>query len=296
MRFADGGGILTVEGHARGLDLHIGATFPDDVRWVSERKHDLILIGALRSRAGIASASPGEPFAGYVAEARRLLESLRARSSAPILIDNLPEPTVQPLGLAERGLEGHRNRFRRASLALAELAEQFVDVHVVDVAAALGAAGAETLVDDGLTSFTHFGSPGWMLRRPKSERAAVHDLFPDTAPLAAEIGDPYRRERIMARAHVDCLVTALAVDAKKCVIVDLDGVLWPGVLAETGAPFDWRPETSGLYSYFGLYVGIHEALKTLQRRGIVLAAVSKTTNRWSASSGPGPIIIPASGC
>ena len=54
---------LTVEGHARGLDLHIGATFPDDVRWVSERKHDLILIGALRSRAGIASASPGEPFA-----------------------------------------------------------------------------------------------------------------------------------------------------------------------------------------------------------------------------------------
>jgi FkbH-like protein len=67
----------------------------------------------------------------------------------------------------------------------------------------------------------------------------------------------------------------LGIDAKKCVIVDLDGVLWPGVLAETGAPFDWRPETSGLYSFIGLYVGIHEALKTLKRRGIVLAAVSK---------------------
>jgi FkbH-like protein len=267
---------LTVEGHARGLDLHIGATFPDDVRWVSERKHDLILVGALRSRAGIASASPGEPFAAYIAEARRLLENLRARSSAPILIDNLPEPTVQPLGVAERGLNGHRNRFRRANLALAELAESFTDVHVVDVAAALGAAGAERLLDDGLTSFTHFGSPGWMLQRPQSEMAAVHDLFPDMAPLKAELeGDPYRREKIMARAHLDCIVGALGIDAKKCVIVDLDGVLWPGVLAETGAPFDWRPETSGLYSYIGLYVGIHEALKTLKRRGIVLAAVSK---------------------
>jgi FkbH-like protein len=67
----------------------------------------------------------------------------------------------------------------------------------------------------------------------------------------------------------------LAVDAKKCVVVDLDGVLWPGVLAETGAPFDWRPETSGPYSHVGLYFGLHEALKTLKRRGILLAAVSK---------------------
>ena len=79
----------------------------------------------------------------------------------------------------------------------------------------------------------------------------------------------------MARAHLDCIVGVLGIDAKKCVIVDLDGVLWPGVLAETGAPFDWRPEKSGLYSFIGLYVGIHEALKTLKRRGIVLAAVSK---------------------
>ena len=104
----------------------------------------------------------------------------------------------------------------------------------------------------------------------------MHDLFPDLAPLAAEVeGDPYRRERIMARAHLDCIVSVLGIDAKKCVIVDLDGVLWPGVLAETGAPFAWRPETSGPYSYIGLYFGIHEALKTLKRRGIVLAAVSK---------------------
>src|SRR6202044_28293 len=88
-------------------------------------------------------------------------------------------------------------------------------------------------------------------------------------------GDPYGREAEVARTHVDVLAVVLGLDAKKCVIVDLDGVLWPGVLAETGAPFDWRPETSGLYSYIGLYVGIHEALKTLKRRGILIAAVSK---------------------
>ena len=270
---------LTLEGARRGLDLRIVATFPDDARLAAERPHDLIVIGALRSRGAIALARPeddGEPFRLYIAEAQRILESLRAHSAAPILIDNLPEPTVQPLGLAERGPHGHRNRYRRANLALDELAESFADVTVVDIAAAFAAAGAEALLDDGLTSFAHFGSPGWMLQRPASEKAAVHDLFPDPAPLAALLdGDPYRREKLAARAHADALVSVLGVDAKKCVIVDLDGVLWPGVLAETGAPFAWSPEVSGPYSYIGLYFGIHEALKTLKRRGIVLAAVSK---------------------
>jgi FkbH-like protein len=67
----------------------------------------------------------------------------------------------------------------------------------------------------------------------------------------------------------------LALDRKKCIIVDLDGVLWPGVLAETGSPFAWQPEIGGPNSYIGLYFGIQEALRTLRRRGILLACVSK---------------------
>lgn len=272
------GEFLRQEGTRRGLDLHIAATFPDDTRFVGERAHDIIVIGALRSRASIvnAAASDPEPYRLYLAEARQILTALRALSPAPILIDGLPEPTVQPLGLADRGPLGHRNRFRRANLALEALAETFADVHVVDIAAALGAAGSETLLDDGLTSFTHFGSPGWMLQRPESEKAAVHGLFPDPAPLTERLGgDPYRRERVVAATHADRLISVLGIGRKKCVILDLDGTLWPGVLAETGSPFAWHPEISGPYSYIGLYFGLHEALKALKRRGIVLVAVSK---------------------
>ncbi len=79
----------------------------------------------------------------------------------------------------------------------------------------------------------------------------------------------------MARAHMDTLAIVLGLDRKKCVIVDLDGVLWPGVLAETGSPFNAAPEVSGPNSYVGLYFGIHEALRMLRRRGILLACVSK---------------------
>jgi len=262
----------------RGIDLRVAATFPDDIRFVAERKHDAVFVGASRARHLIAEdGNDGQnPHATYIAHATHLLTTLREATKAPIFIDNLPEPTVQPLGLAERGVAGHRTRFRLANVALAQLASAFPDVHVIDVAAALGALGSARLLDDWQVGFTHFGSPGWMLQRPESEKAAVHGIFPDMAPLAAAIGgDPYRREAVMAEKHVDALVTVTGIGRKKCVILDLDGTLWPGVLAETGSPFGWSPEVSGGYSYIGLYFGLHEALLCLKKRGVVLACVSK---------------------
>jgi FkbH-like protein len=269
---------LRREAAGRGIDLRIAATFPDDVRLAAEHEHEVVFIGALRARHLLAQPAEGDApaYAPYLTQAQLMLNELRKRSSAPILIDNLPEPTVQPLGLAERGLDGWRNRFRLANTALAELAESFADVHVVDAAAALAGKGAERLLDDGQVGFTHFGSPGWMLQRPESEKAAVHHLFPDPAPLAELVeGDPYGREKVMAEAHLDALVSVLGIERKKCVILDLDGTLWPGVLAETGAPFAWDPAVSGPYSYVGLWFGLHEALLSLKRRGILLACVSK---------------------
>ena len=41
---------LRREATKRGIDLHVSATFPDDVRFASEHKHDAIFIGALRAR------------------------------------------------------------------------------------------------------------------------------------------------------------------------------------------------------------------------------------------------------
>ena len=271
---------LRQEAARRGIDLRVAASFAADTRLAADRPHDAILIGALQARHAIvigeAEHHGGDPARVYIDAIEAMLKKLRLHSQAPILIDGLPEPTVQPLGFADRGVHSHRNRFRRTNLALAQLAEDFPDVHLVDVAAEMAAAGSASLLDDGLVSFTHFGSMGWMLQRPDSELAAVHHQFPDRAALAGHVGgDPYRREQVMARAHMDAISVVLGLEKKKCVIVDLDGVLWPGVLAETGAPFAWSPEIGGPNSFVGLYFGIHEALRMLRRRGILLACVSK---------------------
>jgi FkbH-like protein len=269
---------LRREAERRGYDLRVAATAPDDFAFAAEHKHDAVLIGALRARHFITMEpqAGGEPYEVYIAQAKNILLRLRERTSAPILIDNLPDPTVQPLGIADRGRTGHRTRFRSANVALAELADLFPDVYVVDVAAGLAGEGSIALVDDWQVGFTHMGSPGWMLQRPETEKAAVHGLVPDLQALVETVGgNPYRREAAMAKLHADTLMAVLGLGHKKCVIVDLDNTLWPGVLAETGAPFKWEPSISGVFSFIGLYFGLHEALKCLKKRGIVLACVSK---------------------
>ncbi|HZZ33005.1 MAG TPA: HAD-IIIC family phosphatase [Phenylobacterium sp.] len=270
---------LRREAAARGIDLRVAATFPDDVRFAGEHRHDAILIGALRSRSSLMDAPRTDPsappHAAFIAEARQIIEGLRRHTAAPILIDGLPEPTVQPMGFADRGPLSHRGRFRVANMALSVMVETYPDVYMVDIAAALGAAGSGRLLDDGLCGFTHMGSPGWLLQRADEELAPVHGQFPDLAPLADWVGgDPYAREAVTACAHLDSLAVVLGLDAKKCVIVDLDGTLWPGVLAETGAPFAWTPQDNP-HSYVGLYFGLHEALLALKKRGVLLACVSK---------------------
>ena len=269
---------LRREAERRGYDLRVAATAPDDFAFAAEHKHDAVLIGALHARHFITMEpqAGGEPYEVYIAQAKNILLRLRERTSAPILIDNLPDPTVQPLGIADRGRTGHRTRFRSANVALAELADLFPDVYVVDVAAGLAGEGSIALVDDWQVGFTHMGSPGWMLQRPETEKAAVHGLVPDLQALVETVGgNPYRREAAIAKLHADTLMAVLGLGHKKCVIVDLDNTLWPGVLAETGAPFKWEPSISGVFSFIGLYFGLHEALKCLKKRGIVLACVSK---------------------
>jgi FkbH-like protein len=271
--------VLRHEARRYGIDLTLLSTFEDDAALVQERRHDFVIVGALQARFDMleADATGAEPpHRLYAEQARRLLGDLRRMTRAPILIDNLPVPTCSPLGLADRGVESHRERVRRANMALVELASELDDVFVVDVDAALSLAGKGGLLDDSLVSFAHLGALGWLAQRGESERRAVHGIFPPLEQLSA-LGSagPFAHERLMAAEHLGVMLACLGIGRRKCVVVDLDDTLWPGVLAETGAPFAWAPEVSGQFSFVGLYFGLHEALKALARRGILLACASK---------------------
>jgi len=77
-----------------------------------------------------------------------------------------------------------------------------------------------------------------------------------------------------AARDVKAAVRAFAGQARKLVILDLDGTLWGGVIGETG----WQGVQLGGHDAAGeAYVDFQKALKTLSARGVALGVVSKNT-------------------
>jgi hypothetical protein len=176
---------------------------------------------------------------------------------------------------------------------LEALARRFEDVRVVDVDGALALHGKRGLVDDTYGSFQHFGSLGWIVQTPESFRRDVVRHRAAVDPTRGRLrlsATSAEYDRILATEQLANIVSVLGLDQKKCVIVDLDGTLWPGVLAETGLTVFTRRAASPLrggrrgWGYVGLYRGVHEALRCLKQRGILLACVSKNDEAVVRSS------------
>jgi FkbH-like protein len=75
-----------------------------------------------------------------------------------------------------------------------------------------------------------------------------------------------------AAADVKAAILGTMGKAKKLVVTDLDGIMWGGVVGETG----WAGLDLGGHSHRGeAFVAYQRALKSLTRRGVLLAIVSK---------------------
>jgi FkbH-like protein len=270
---------LQDEASELGYTLTATATGFDDVAAASEAQPDAILVGHFRQKNDVFEfpAWPGgrAPIDAYVAALQRFLQNLRAISAAPVMVMNLPLPSVSPLGMAERGRDSHVNRVRALNLELAVAVEAVADAYVLDADAALGLHGRRGRVDDQLLGFGHLAWLNGLVAQYRQPLSGLEPYSSDLASLPQWLAAPPgpTAERIIAREALALVRVLLGHDRRKCVIVDLDHTLWPGVLADTGEPFFGRP-TFDIYP-LGLYWGLHSALKALAARGLLLACVSK---------------------
>lgn len=120
--------------------------------------------------------------------------------------------------------------------------------------------GAETLFDDHLYPTSHHGGlPDVTDERPNQVR---------------------RISCVLSNEYIALYRLWTGAGKVKCVVCDLDGTLWPGQAAEHG--FGWAASDA---TSAWLYRGIHQALRIVRQRGIVLATCSKndeksTLDQW----------------
>lgn len=185
------------------------------------------------------SPDPDRTVAGAIAGLQGLWEACHARFSATVIQLNFEVPEVDPLGRLSAATMGGRSRIlQRVNLDLWDAAAK-ANVALFDLNEAAATFGKHAWQDAAM----------WLAARQYPAAEAL--------PLVAR--------------RLAALVRAASGLTSKCLVLDLDGTLWGGIVGEDGLSGirlggDGEGEA---------YTAFHRYILGLKRRGIALAVCSK---------------------
>jgi FkbH-like protein len=182
-----------------------------------------------------------------------------------LLVHNFSTPQTSPLGVTEfRRTHTFPNIVHRLNEHVAQRLRHNANAMIVDEERLSAAIGKSRLWDDAVSIYSHHGPIDVM----------DPDLVTPPTPFEAfDVRRPNHLARTFASHYLDLFEVWEGSGRIKCIVVDLDQTLWPGVLAEEGFTFDSDTVLNALK--FNWYSGLHQALKILKSRGILLTSCSK---------------------
>jgi FkbH-like protein len=276
--FARGVEALLVEhGAAVGFDLDITVSSIEGLPLVEQLRPDVVVFqmpGSLMLRPLLdhfATLSAEEvtelfqAFMGYVEQAFERLEALAG--NALVLVHGYYVPQFSPLGAREYRAEvGFFEVIRAANQGILDAARKRERFHFIDEDRLFGAYGKRRVQDDHLHLYSHHGALDYAERtvgKPQDHEPSVYESF--------DLSESAAAERLLVDEYLTIMRVHLAPRPVKCVVVDLDGTLWPGAIGDEG--FDLASVLPHLTQY--RHAGLHQALKILKSRGVLLAIASK---------------------
>jgi len=171
---------------------------------------------------------------------QNLLSMLTARTDALVLVNNFMVPSFTPFGILDNKADsGFRSFFYKLNERLADLYKKSCQVYVVDLEAAASKHGKSRCLDPKLY---YRGS------------------FVFSESFLPVIADEYMG-----------YIKALKNLTRKCIVLDLDNVMWGGIIGEDGI----EGIQLGNDSPGNAYKDFQRALLTYYKRGILLVINSK---------------------
>jgi FkbH-like protein len=169
-----------------------------------------------------------------------LLSTLTAKTEALVLVNNFVVPSFTPFGILDNKTDnGFRSFFSKLNERIAELYKKSRQVYVVDLEAAAGKHGKSRCIDPKLY---YRGS------------------FVFSESFLPVIADEYMG-----------YIKALKNLTRKCIVLDLDNVMWGGIIGEDGI----EGIQLGTDSPGNAYKDFQRTLLSYYNRGILLAINSK---------------------
>ncbi len=169
-----------------------------------------------------------------------LLSTLLVKTDAIVLVNNFIVPSFTPFGILDNKTEsGFRSFFQKLNNKIAELYRKSRQVYVVDLEAAAGKHGKSRCLDPKLF---YRGS------------------FVFSESFLSVIADEYMG-----------YIKALKNLTRKCIVLDLDNVIWGGIIGEDGN----EGIRLGNDSPGNAYKDFQRTLMSYYNRGVILAINSK---------------------
>jgi FkbH-like protein len=198
----------------------------------------------------------------------RAVEDLASRLEGSLgLVHNVAPPAISPFGRLDfRTRANYREITTEMNTAIDAEARRYDNVLVVDEERLALRHGGAQLFDDLVFPFAHHGGAA------DPQIAQPHQL-----PELSEV---------LASEYLACYEVFHGFRRVRCIALDLDGVLWPRILAEDG--MGWLDSDT---TTRWVHQGVHQALRLLEARGILLVSLSKgssdiTLDVWRRSADP----------
>ncbi|MBK8999978.1 MAG: hypothetical protein IPM35_30035 [Myxococcales bacterium] len=262
------GPALRQEARARGVSLEVVTGFESDSQLARDHDADftLLVLGNFRLLAPLFGCGPAEAAARAletaISECGHLVREAARHTRGVLLVSGCVSPQAEPLGLAAALCDDSASdRIVALNRGIRRAVAGVPGAVYVDLERLFGNEGKASLLDDLVAPWAHAG-------------------------VAGGASNP-RYHQLVARACFDALDARAGTRHIRLVAVDLDGVLWPGEIAEPEFSFQDPSRVQSLL--YGTHGGIHEALRALGARGILLAVVSKNVRasvleKWNAAT------------
>jgi fatty-acyl-CoA synthase len=203
-----------------------------------------------------------------VSEVNRNICLIREKTDAPVLVISVGESMLHGHRVASRTRHALKQVIAGLNSELMDSVASFEYVNLLDETSVLSKYPNTITLDDEYNAAPHHcGFDLWSWRdhpfeetsavMPEKSESQIHPAFPLALACLEHLRHLYLSPRV------------------KLIVFEPNGLLWPGVVDQRS-----RPYPKGINVYTGLddfvYIGIHEALCAVRKRGIKLACVSSS--------------------
>ncbi len=268
---------LVTTGKRQGFDIRVTTSWPNSLDVLARDESDLVvlqlsiswLLGPLWDGAAFGDDLHRAELLKFMKNSITVnVREVRQKiSNQLLLVHGFTRPMVSPLGMHDFR---HEYCFDRIVFELNEHVRSLMrddpDVMFVDEERIVANFGKRHLLDHLVAPFSHHGPIDM-------------EIGPQIKPTRQEtfgISQPYAVAHLLAQEYLDHYIAWKGMQRIKCIIVDLDDTLWPVTLGENGFDLD-NPKFLDALQY-GVWAGIHQALRLLKERGVVLATASRNTH------------------